>query len=333
MKILVITHSDLIPPEKSIRDQSKDIRYESWITEFDVISHLDKMGHEVRTLGVYSELAVIREAVNSFKPKLVFNLLEEFDGNVLFDQHIVSFLELLKIKYTGCGPRGLMLSRDKALAKKILTYHRIPNAKFQVFSRKKKVKINSKLNYPVIVKCLYEDASLGLSNASVVNSAEKAIERVQYLHKKYETEVIVEEFIEGKEVYVGIVGNSRLDVLPILELKFNNVDEPEKEIYSEKAKWSKQYREKKGVDVAKASLDSVLEKKIINVAKKAYIRLGLNGIARIDMRVSENGIPFVIEANPNPNLAIDDEIAKAWSLSGRKYTELLKKLINLSKNR
>ncbi len=331
MKILVIVHADLIPPSEI--DHTKDNSYEPWITEYDVISTLKKLGHIVEVLGVYSDLSIIRSRVEDFKPRLIFNLLEEFDGNVLFDQHIVSFLELLKLRYTGCGPRGLMLSRDKALAKKILTYHRIPNAKFQVFPQNKKKRISAKLKFPVIVKCLFEDASLGISNASVVNSPEKAYERVKYLHEKFQTEVIVEEFIKGKELYVGIVGNSRLEVLPVLELCFDNVDQPENEVYSEKAKWSKKYREKKGVEVREAKLDPALLKKVIATAKRSYLRLGISGIARIDMRLSEDGIPYVIEANANPNLAQDDEISKAWQLTGKDYPSLIKKLVSLGLSR
>ncbi len=335
-RVLVLVHIDLIPP--SVIDTKVDNSYEPWITEFDVISTLKESGHDVSVLGVYDELAVIRKRVEEFKPHIIFNLLEEFDGNVLMDQHIVSFLELLKIKYTGCSPRGLMLSRDKSLTKKILSYHRIATPKFQVIKSQigkklKSVRIKKGLKYPLIVKCLNEDASLGLSNSSIVKSEEKAIERVRYLFDKYKTDVIVEEFIAGKEIYVGVIGNKRLEVLPILELHFDNAQKPELEIYSERAKWSKKHRDNKGVRVATTEINSSIQEKIIRMCKKSYQVLNLDGVARIDFRISEEGVPYIIEVNANPNLALEDEFAISWMRTGKSYPALIDKLVSLGLRR
>lgn len=335
-RILVLVHIDLIPPKEI--DKSIDISFEPWITEYHVIETLKELKYDVDVLGVYDELSVIREKVNDFKPHVIFNLLEEFDGNVLMDQHIVSFLELLKQNYTGCSPRGLMLSRDKSLTKKILTYHRIATPKFQAFrklteSKIKKIKLSKKLKFPLIVKCLNEDASLGISSGSVVKSHEKMIERITYLFEKFKADVIVEEFIPGKEVYVGVVGNNRLEVLPMIELHFDNVEKPELEIYSERAKWSKKHRHKKGVRIAVSKQDEELEKKLIKLSKRVFQVLELDGIARIDYRIDDHGNPYVIEANPNPNLAKDDELAVSWIKTGKPYKELIKKLITLSLSR
>ncbi len=328
-RVLVLVHIDLIPPDNLTKEEinSEEFEYRPWITEYNVIEALKDLGHEVRVVGVYSDLMVLRSAIDEFKPHIIFNLLEEFDGKVLLDQNVVSYLELLKVKYTGCNPRGLMLARDKALAKKLMSYHRIRTPGFQVFKSRSKTKISKKLKYPLIVKCLYQDASLGISGASVVKTEEKAIERIQYLMDKYNEDVIVEEFVEGREFFVGVLGQKRLKVLPALELKFNNIKNPEAKLYSEKAKWSKKFRENKGIETEKAKLDKDLSDRIIKICKRAYKTLELSGYARIDLRVDEEGMPHIIEANPNPNIATKDEFAMAASLAGLKYKQLIAELI------
>ena len=257
-------HSDLVPPEGEIVKVSDRDKCEH-ITEYDVISTLKKMQHEVLPLGVYSDLKVVRDAIDEFNPHIVFNLLEEFNGQVLLDQNVVSYLELLGVAYTGCNPRGLMLARDKALAKKILTYHNIKTPSFQVFPKNRKPNPDKDLQYPMIVKCLYEEASLGLSQASVVSSEEKLIERVNFIIENHKTDVIAEQFIEGREFYVGIVGNYQLKTLPIWELSFDKADKPEKEIYSRNAKWNTQYRKRKGIKTSAAKINETLANKIEDV--------------------------------------------------------------------
>lgn len=203
---------------------------------------------------------VLRREIFEFQPNIVFNLLEEFDGEVLFDQNVVSYLELKRIDYTGCNPRGLMLSRDKALAKKVLSFHRLQTPHFQVFLKKRRTKIEKKLKYPLIVKCLHEEASYGLTKDSIVNNEQKLRERIEYIHENLNQDAIVEEFVEGREYFVGILGNQKLEVLPIWELHFSKSETPEKEFYTEKAKWSEKYRSKKGIKTQKAELPSELEK-------------------------------------------------------------------------
>ena len=217
-RVLVLFHEDLLPP-KEVDESDPKTEFAPWITEYNVLKALKENSHEVLAIGVYSDLSIIRKAIEEFKPHVVFNLLEEFDGEVLFDQNVVSYLELLRMRYTGCNPRGLMIARDKALAKKLLSYHRIPTPRFQVFGKNKPKRINKKISFPLIVKCLYQEASLGLANASVVNSPQKLYERIDYLKNKYDTMVIAEEFIQGREFYVGVMGHQRLQVLPIWELK------------------------------------------------------------------------------------------------------------------
>lgn len=330
-RVLVLFHKLLTPPENV--DESEDgFEYKPWITEYNVLKALKELKTDYQGLGVQSDLGVIKETLDSFKPHVVFNLLEEFDGNVLFDQNVVSFLELLRTKYTGSNPRGLMIARDKSLAKKLLMYHRIPTPRFQNFGKSKSMKVSKKLKFPLIVKCLYQEASLGITNQSVVNSEEKLYERVAYLIDKYNSDVIVEEFIEGREFYVGVMGRQRLETLPIWELKFENVENPEKELYTEDAKWNEKYRTKKGIKSQKANIDRELEKRINHICKKTFKALELTGYARIDLRVTKDNEAYVLEANPNPNIAKADEFALAAKAKGIKYNQLIEKLIKLAIN-
>jgi D-alanine-D-alanine ligase len=321
-------HRDLVPPE-DLKDGDFDRDQPDWITEFDVITNLKKMSHEVLTLGVDSDLKIIRNSIEQFNPHMVFNLLEEFDGEAIFDQNVVSYLELLRIPYTGCNPRGLILARDKALTKKVLAFHRIKTPKFCVYPKNKLKKRPKHLEFPLIVKCLYEDASYGIAQASVVRSDEKLAERVNYINQKLGVDAIAEEFIEGREFYVGILGNYRHTVLPTWELVMENVENPEKELYSGRAKWNNKYRQRKGIKSRRATLDNELEKQVQTIAKKAYKALGLNGYARIDFRISLDGEVYVLEVNPNPDISSTEDFACSAKAAKLNYRKLLHKILTL----
>ncbi len=331
LPILVLLHKKLIPPE-NIDESNLKREKVPWKTEYDIISNLKKMGHDVAPLGIDSDLRVIRTAIFSFKPTIIFNLLEEFDGEALFDQNVVSYLELLKVSYTGCNPRGLIIARDKALAKKILIYHKINTPRFEVFPMNKANKSITDMKYPMIVKCLNEEASLGIAQASIVHSKEKLIERIDYINKKMQLSAIAEEFIEGREFSVGILGNHKLEVMPIWELKFKNSKNPQRELYTASAKFNEQYRKQKGITNQKADISDRLAKKIIDTCKETYKILNLSGYARIDLRVDDNEDIFILEANPNPDISIDDEFATSAKYAGINYQELLEKVIKLGQN-
>src|SRR5688500_10318035 len=161
LRVLAIVHPDLIPPEDAKRDDAAP-----WKMEYDVIHTLRKLDHEVLAVGVGDELGVIRNAVFDFKPHIVFNLVEGFDEVVTFDFTIVAYLELLKVKYTGCNSRGLMIGRDKSLSKKLLTYHRVPVPHFAIVARGRRLTATKKLGFPLFVKSLTLDASIGISQRS-----------------------------------------------------------------------------------------------------------------------------------------------------------------------
>lgn len=330
MKALILLHPDLVPPEDI---QKKPIARDTspWITEFDVIYNLKASGHKVKTLGVRDSLIEIREAIKEFNPSIVFNLLEEFKGEAIFDQNIVSYLELLGIPYTGCNPKGLILARDKALSKKLLSFHRIKTPKFQVFPRNqphRKIRLKS---FPLIVKCLNEEASMGLSQASIVKSEKDLIERIQFIHSRFAVDAIVEEFIEGSEYFIGVLGNYRLRAFHPRQLIFKNSTQPEKEFYSEKAKFSEKYRGRKGVGTEQAKIENDLLEQLLKLAKKTYRILGLSGYARIDFRVDDKGNCFILEANPNPDIAEFDEFAEGALSEGVKYQDLLMKILKLGR--
>jgi D-alanine-D-alanine ligase len=328
LRVLVLLHPDLVPPDSLKGFSEHDIN--QWKTEYDVVSTLRAAGHEVRPLGVQHELRPIRDEVESWKPHVVFNLLEQFHGEAVYDQNVASYLELLRIPYTGCNPRGLVLARGKDLSKKLLSYHRVPLPAFAVFPMRRKVKRPARLGLPLIVKSLSEDGSYGISQASVVDSDEKLAERVNFIHERIGTAAIAEQYIEGRELYVGVLGNERLRVLPIWELEFGTMAQGGRPIATEKLKHDLEYQERHGTNVGPAKdLSPQLSSGIQKVAKRIYRTLELDGYARIDFRLSADGIPYYIEANPNPEIAQIEEFAAAARHDGLEYTELLHRIVAL----
>jgi D-alanine-D-alanine ligase len=332
LRVLVLVHPDLVPPD-SLKGFSEE-EIHQWKTEYDVVSTLRSAGHEVEALGVQDELRPIREKVESWKPHVVFNLLEQFHGEAVYDQNVASYLELLRIPYTGCNPRGLMLTRGKDLSKKLLSYHRIPLPAFAVFPMRRKVKRPARLAFPLIVKSLSEDASYGIAQASVVDSDDKLQERVTFIHEHIGTAALAEQYIEGREIYVGVLGNDRLRVFPIWELQFGSMAAGARAIATEKVKHDLEYQKRNGIEAGPAKdLSPQLVARIRNAAKRIYRTLELDGYARIDFRLAADGTPYYIEANPNPEIAKIEEFASAAHHDGLKYKDLLQRIIALGISR
>jgi D-alanine-D-alanine ligase len=327
LRVLALCEESLVPPEDA---KGKDVANVEWKTEYDVMHTLREKGHEVRVLGVGSELGVIRGAISEFKPDIAFNLLEGFAEVATWDQNVVAYLELLRLAYTGCNSRGLLLSRDKALAKKILSYHRIRGADFVVIPRERTVRRPRRLRFPLIVKSLTLDASIGISQASVVEDDGKLVERVRFIHDSIGTDALVEEYIEGRELYVGILGNQRLQVLPIWELSFASMPEEARKIATERLKWSMLYQKKHGIVSGPAKdLPEALVRQIGSVCKRVYRSLMLSGYARIDLRLTDDGRVYVLEANPNPQLAHGEDFAESAEAAGIAYGPLLDRILRL----
>jgi D-alanine-D-alanine ligase len=325
-RILALVHDHLVPPEDTT---GIDVLEAEWKMEYDVIETLRERGHEVRVLGVHDDLAGIRPTAGFFEPHVVFNLMEAFAGVTTFDQNVVSYLELLRLRYTGCNPRGLILARDKALSKKLLAYHRIPVPDFTVVPYGRKPALPKKMGFPLIVKSLFFEASAGISQASVVENMDQLTRRVQFIHDSLGTGAIVEQFIDGRELYVGVLGNERLDVLPVWEMSFAQMPENRWRIATERVKWSTQYQKKNGIMTDAATLDAAGVERIQRIAKRTYRALDLNGYARIDLRMDNEGRAYVLEANPNPNLAYGEDLAESAEVAGISYEQLLERILTL----
>lgn len=327
LRVLALMHEALVPPEDLT---GIDLAEVNWKTEYDVVSTLREMGHEVRPVGVRNDLSVIRDAIEAWKPHIAFNLLEEFDGVAVYDQNVVAYLELLRVPYTGCNPRGLMLARDKALSKRILSYHRVPVPEFTVFLKGRAIRKRRLPVFPLIVKSISQEASLGIAQASIVENEEKLRERVAFIHKSVGTDAIVERYIEGRELYVGILGNMRLDVFPVWELYLSGMPDEVRHIATARVKWSSKYRKKHDIRSGPAkALPDEMEEKIQHLAKRVYRSLSLSGYARIDLRLDPEGHVYVLEANPNPEVAYGEEFAESAEKAGLSYEGLLQRVLNL----
>jgi D-alanine-D-alanine ligase len=327
LRILALMHEDLVPPEDASGHDVSDV---DWKMEFDVTVSLKTFGHEVHNLGVGGDLGVIRKAIDERQPHIVLNLLEHFHGVPVFDQNVVSYLELLRIPYTGCNPRGLMLARDKGLSKKLLAYHRIPVPEFTVFPiGRNKVRRPKRLQFPLIVKSLTREASTGISQASVVEDDAKLAERVRFMHDTFGTDAIVERYIEGRELYVGVLGNQRLQVFPVWELLFTKMPDELWHIATDRVKWSRVYQKMRGIKTGAANLPEAMTERIQHLCRRIYRTLDLSGYARIDLRLDAQGKLYVLEANPNPQLAYGEDFAESAELSGIAYPDLLQRIVNL----
>ncbi len=331
LRILVLTHEDLIPPEDiSGMSERETLDFK---TEYDVISALRKLRHDVRPLGLSDELAPLRQEMRDWQPHIAFNLLEEFHAVAAYDQYVVAYLELMKQPYTGCNPAGLLLSRDKVLSKKIMLYHRIPTPRFVVYRIGGRRPSLSKLQFPLIVKSATEDSSLTLSQASVVNDEAKLNERVEFVHEQTGTDVLVEEYIDGRELYVGVLGNQRLQTLPVWEMNFGEMPHDAARMATRKVKWDLNLREKYGIGSGPArQLPPDIEKMVIRRAKRIYRALQLSGYARIDMRLRPDGQLYVLEANANPELSYGDDLADSAKKAGLSYSKLVQKIVTLGLN-
>jgi D-alanine-D-alanine ligase len=330
LRIIVLVREGLVPPETT--EGLTESEMQPWKTEYDVISTLRKMGHEVLPIGLYDDLGIIRKALEEKKPHLIFNLLEEFHGYAVYDQHVVSFLELMKQPYTGCNPRGLTLAHDKALSKKILAFHRIQVPSFAVFPVGRKVRRPKSLKFPILVKSLSEEGSACISQASLVNDDEKLAERVSLVHRQTNTPAIAERYIDGREIYVGVIGNQRLQTYTPWELIINKLPEGAPYIATSKLKWDHAYQQKVGVVTQAASLTPELQKRFDHISKRIYRILSLTGYARLDYRLTEDGQIYLLEANPNPDISYGEDFAEAAAHCGVKYDFLLQKIVSLGLN-
>jgi D-alanine-D-alanine ligase len=291
LRVVQICHRPFLPPDDIDGLTADEIH--PFRMEYDVWRALTVSGHEVIRIGVEDELVPIRQAIEAHRPHVVFNCLRYFHDIAIYDAHVVSYLELLKVPYTGANPRGLLLSNDKVLSKKILSYHRVRTPAFLVFRRGQPIRVPAKTRYPMIVKTVAEHASLGIAQASVVRDEDQLRERVAFVHDKIGHDAMAEAYIEGRELTVGVLGNERLTTFPVWDLSAEQVAA------------------------------------IQRLAKRIYRALELSGFARIDLRMDAEGRVFVLEANPNPDLSFGEDFAESAEAAGLDYERLIQRIATL----
>jgi D-alanine-D-alanine ligase len=326
LKVIMLADEALLPAGdlKDYSEKQRELRK----TEFDVRDAIDALGHEVISIGVSDDLSTIRGAIDAHKPDIAFNLVEEFDGIGHYDQHVVSYLELRKQAYTGCNPRGLTLARDKALTKKILAYHGLKVPEFAIFPKRRATKRPEGLAFPLFVKSLTEEGSAGISGASIVHDDEKLKERVEFINRTTNSTALAEQFIEGREIYVGVMGNDRVTALPAWEFVMTKKVDGAPLIASGRAKWDPEYQRQMGLKTGPARLSKKMQAKLADLSKEIYRLLGMSGYARLDYRVTEDGDAYLLEANPNPQIAKDEDFALSAKHVGIDYPALIEQLIH-----
>ncbi len=323
-RVLVLFDTDGEPPASQEYKKQLESTDEA---EFDVARALISKGHQVRLFGFRDNLDQLTAGLRAEPVDVVFNLSERFRGLSALDYTVASVLEMLGLPYTGASSEGLILARDKALTKKVFAYEGIRIPRFMVCLRRSAVQRPSDLRFPLIVKPLDEDASVGIAQASVVRDDDALKERVTFIHDRFKTDAIVEEFIAGRELYIGVIGNDAPVALPPIEMVFGNDSTAETRIATFKAKWSVRYRESKGIqNMIAENLSPEVRQRLADVALRAYRAAGLRDYGRIDVRLAHDDAIYVVEANPNPYLADGEDLAWAAEEGGHLYPEFIEKI-------
>ncbi len=296
--------------------------------EHHLCEYLIEEGYKVRFYGVYDDVKGLITELEEHPPELVFNLCETFRQDSVMEFHVPALLDMLNLKYTGSGPEALMLAQNKGLAKKILAFHKLRTADFTVYPKGQFDIRPSKLRFPLIVKPLTEDASIGIAESSVVKNDEALAARIKYVHEKIQCGALVEEYIDGRELFVGLIGNKEPIILPPVELDFSKASEQKLKVYSFKAKFDLAYRKKWGIksvfpkDLEKETLTAIQE-----TALTAYRALGLRDYGRVDIMLAPDGAVYVLEVNPNPNIAEGEDLPNAAEEAGIEYVEFVEKIM------
>ncbi len=301
-----------------------------WKSEKDVKSTITKLGHEVIPFGIFDDIEPFLKIVKDEKPDLVFNMSEAFSGKRDFEPNLTALMQLVGVPFTGAGPMSLQLCKDKGLTKIILGYHQIRTPKFIVAKKSRPLQSLKKFQFPAFIKPLQLESSEGISQVSYAENEKEALARVKFIHERLGVDAIIEEFIDGREVYVSILGNEKLSVFPPRELFFKQVPDDEPKFATFRSKWDQDYRKKWGIDSGWiADMPESTQKKIFEVCKKIYRLLHIQGFGRIDLRVKDDKVYF-IEANPNPSIARKEDYALSANKAGVEYEDLIAKIISLS---
>jgi D-alanine-D-alanine ligase len=272
-------------------------------------------------------------AVPRLEADLLFNLTESYAGDDTKDMNIAAYLDLSGVSYTGAGPHALYLAQDKALAKKIFAFHGIRTPYFAT-SYRGKLDHSHDISFPLIVKPTSEDGSIGIDASSVVGSVKELMEKIHYIHEEFDSPALIEEYIEGREMYAAILGNESPEALPLVELDLSKLPEGTPRIAGKEVKWEKETEAYRVTKSAPAEdLDEETSKRLADTAIAAYQALKLRDYGRIDMRLTEKGDVYVIEANPNPWLSSSAEFVMAARKAGRSYSQLVGEIVELARSR
>ena len=294
-------------------------------------------GHNARRVMVDNSVEPLVEEFTRDRPDLVMNLAESFGGKSALESNVAALLNLLDLRYTGSSPAGLLVAGDKTLSKKVLVFHGIRTPQFVTVYRGM-VDWAGDVQFPLIVKPPQEDASLGITNKSVVRDVKELLEKIAELQSEYQQPALAEQFVEGREFYVGVLGNANARALPIIELDFSNFPADRPRIASWAAKWGDEGDEQ-GAEFAgtrsifPTDLPDDLSASIQKVAVDAFHALRLRDYARVDMRVTDSGEIFVIEVNPNCYLEAKSEFARAAEQDGIAYDALIAQILELASAR
>ena len=331
-KVLVLFDTAGTPPEN--QDFTEELKTEDWAAEAHVIEALNQLGHEVRTIGVWDEPGMIIDEIKANPPDVVFNMTEHFNAVSAYDRNVAGLLEMMGVPYTGSSPTGLTLCKNKGMAKEILAYHKIRVPNFALFSPKATIKRPPHLKFPLFVKPAEEEASYGISQDSFVETDEALEERIRFIHERMNQTALAEEYIEGREIYVSLMGNDRLQVFPLREVIFTEVPEGQPKFATFKAKWDDAYRKRWGIkNVFAEPFADGTEQRIGKICKSVYRALRIHGYGRIDLRVTPEGEIVILEANPNPNLEKEDEFAQSAMQAGMTYERMIQRILNLALSR
>ena len=326
MKIAVVF--DTPRPGWEDADFKEEVKAEVAEAEYEVAEALMANGHEVFLIGFHSDLRRMLDRLEEFDPELVFNCTESFMGAARYDYGVTALLEMKGYRYTGSPPEALLLARDKATSKKILAYHSVPVPRFAVFKHGGPAEPPADVPFPLIVKPMHEDASVGISQSSVVNDAASLAERASFIHRTLHQPAIAEELIEGRELYVGIVGNQELQLLPTIEMTFDGIDDPNMRIATYSAKWDLDYRNRWGIkNVFARRIGKEALEKIDRVCRDSFEALGLRDYARIDLRLTKDQEIYVLEVNPNPYIAFGEDMANSAERLGLDYYAFIERIL------
>lgn len=320
MKITVLTYLD------SEDENSKE--YDPVVPQ--VARTLRKLGHRVSVLGVHGDVKRLIAGLSRRRPDLVFNLMEMFGENVFGDIPVTGLLELLGVDYTGSGPGELYLSQDKGLTKKLLAFEDILYPRFAVFSRDTAFETGGNLRMPLFVKPLRSDASLGIGGKSLVHDWTALMERVSAIRREVDDAALAEEFIDGREFYVGVIGNSQPKALPPVEIDFTGFPEGVPKVMDSKAKWDERSKEYKGTRSVLAQLPDELRARLQKVAVDAYRALRVRDYGRVDIRLTDTGDIYVLEVNASCYLERNSEFAMAANAGGLDYARLIERIVDLA---